>query len=167
MLQQFEFSSLAFILQWLKNSSCHLGNIHIDFIFTCNLNRTTKFQSISPGVVKTEGLGKLDMDKNGPVPFLNSEDVADTVEFALSTPQHVEVNNICENHCFFLKLLFQITELTIRPVGEKFWVSAATLKEEFKWIFPWFLIFIQLIGIKSIQFSVLFFEDISEIFKIN
>lgn len=66
----------------------------------------TNFQSISPGVVHTDGWEQLGLEKNyGPVPFLKPEDVADTVEFALSTPPHVQVNIICTIG-FFLTIIF-------------------------------------------------------------
>ena len=64
-------------------------------------------QSISPGYVKTEIMGGTssanlsDMMKD--VPALESEDIAESVIYVLGTPPRV-----------------QITELTIRPLGETF-----------------------------------------------
>ncbi|XP_044744166.1 farnesol dehydrogenase-like [Coccinella septempunctata] len=61
--------------------------------------------SISPGAVGTEGFEvmKNDVEKMESIPSLDPEDVADSIEYVLSTPPHV-----------------QVYELTIKPVGEKF-----------------------------------------------
>lgn len=63
------------------------------------------FQSISPGYVRTEILEasniNIELFNALSFPALKSKDVADAVVYVIETPQHV-----------------QITELTIRPLGE-------------------------------------------------
>jgi NADP+-dependent farnesol dehydrogenase len=66
------------------------------------------FQSLSPGVVKTEIMSTVtSMPKEAieammkSLPFLESKDIADAVVYLLGTPQNVLV-----------------TELTIRPMNE-------------------------------------------------
>ncbi|XP_060524561.1 farnesol dehydrogenase-like [Cylas formicarius] len=73
-------------------------------------NLKIKITSLSPGFVTSElmnasygrevALADLNMDFD---PFLNPDDIAHAVEYALSTPPHV-----------------QVSEITVRPVGERF-----------------------------------------------
>jgi NADP+-dependent farnesol dehydrogenase len=73
-----------------------------------HLGSKIKVTSVSPGFVESEltTLSKTqtpeDKAKLAQMPILKSEDIADGVIYALSTPEHV-----------------QIHELTIKPVGEK------------------------------------------------
>jgi len=69
-------------------------------------SRNIKVTSISPGYVKTDIVnGFMDNEEireaAASAPFLNGNDIGDAVVYVLGTPPHV-----------------QITELTIRPVGE-------------------------------------------------
>ncbi len=63
-------------------------------------------QSVSPGAVKTEifkGATKEMLEMFKSIPFLDPKDVADAVVYAISTPKHV-----------------QIQEIIIKPIGEQF-----------------------------------------------
>ncbi|CAH2006894.1 unnamed protein product [Acanthoscelides obtectus] len=52
-------------------------------------------KSISPGLVDTEIVAGLDLSiTTGGPPSLKSEDIADAIEYALSTPPHVQVHEI-------------------------------------------------------------------------
>ncbi|XP_068086685.1 farnesol dehydrogenase-like isoform X1 [Anabrus simplex] len=65
-----------------------------------------KITSVSPGVVHTDIVNtspRIDREFFLSLPYLNSEDVADAVTYAISTPPHV-----------------QIHEIIIKPVGEPF-----------------------------------------------
>ncbi|XP_055695278.1 farnesol dehydrogenase-like [Lutzomyia longipalpis] len=62
-----------------------------------------KVTSISPGIVKTEIVTSELLEKFGNFPYLEAEDVSQSVLHVLGTPPHV-----------------QIHELTIKPFGEQF-----------------------------------------------
>ncbi|GAB0092770.1 farnesol dehydrogenase-like [Sergentomyia squamirostris] len=62
-----------------------------------------KVTSVSPGAVKTELLSEEAFKQMGDLPFLEAEDVSQSVLHVLGTPPHV-----------------QIHELTIKPFGEFF-----------------------------------------------
>ncbi|XP_059612423.1 farnesol dehydrogenase-like [Phlebotomus argentipes] len=62
-----------------------------------------KVTSVSPGAVKTEMVPDDYKEKFGDIPFLQAEDVSQSVLHVLGTPPHV-----------------QIHELTIKPFGESF-----------------------------------------------
>lgn len=51
---------------------------------------TLWFQSVSPGLVESEQTTAI-VDR---LPHLKAEDVADAVEYVLSTPPHVQVKRI-------------------------------------------------------------------------
>ncbi|GAB0092772.1 hypothetical protein DMENIID0001_078060 [Sergentomyia squamirostris] len=62
-----------------------------------------KVTSVSPGAVKTEIVSEEAIEQYGNLPFLEAEDVSQSVLHVLGTPPHV-----------------QIHELTIKPFGEFF-----------------------------------------------
>lgn len=78
-----------------KGTNCLFNKILIEIFF----------QSLSPGVVKTEFMSTAGYEVNNFVGFehLEPKDISDAVRYILSLPAHVNV-----------------TEMTIRPTGEKF-----------------------------------------------
>lgn len=85
--------------------------VFLVFWYRICLNYLLKIQEISPGFVETEiieaggsaSTGENWLDNQG-FPYLKDVDVAQTVEFLLMTPYAVN-----------------ITEIIIKPTGEKFW----------------------------------------------
>ncbi|XP_053688049.1 farnesol dehydrogenase-like [Sabethes cyaneus] len=67
-----------------------------------NDNNKVKVTSISPGAVKTDIFNDPQLLKK-PIPFLEPDDIANSVVHVISTPKHVEIK-----------------ELTIKPLGERF-----------------------------------------------
>ncbi|XP_055621038.1 farnesol dehydrogenase-like [Toxorhynchites rutilus septentrionalis] len=67
-----------------------------------NDNSKVKVTSISPGAVRTEIFNDPELLKK-PIPFLDPDDIANSVLHVISTPAHVEIK-----------------ELTIKPLGERF-----------------------------------------------
>ncbi|EAT37999.1 AAEL010075-PA [Aedes aegypti] len=67
-----------------------------------NDNNKVKLTSISPGAVRTDIFNDPDLLKK-PIPFLEPDDIANSVLHVISTPKHVEIK-----------------ELTIKPLGERF-----------------------------------------------
>ncbi|KXJ68113.1 hypothetical protein RP20_CCG005637 [Aedes albopictus] len=67
-----------------------------------NEKSQVKLTSISPGAVRTDIFNDPDLLKK-PIPFLEPEDIANSVVHVISTPKHVEIK-----------------ELTIKPLGERF-----------------------------------------------
>lgn len=67
-----------------------------------NENSKVKMTSISPGAVRTDIFNDPDLLKK-PIPFLEPDDIANSVVHVISTPKHVEIK-----------------ELTIKPLGERF-----------------------------------------------
>ncbi|CAH2005641.1 unnamed protein product [Acanthoscelides obtectus] len=60
-----------------------------------NQKSKIRLTSISPGLVDTEIVAGLDLSiTTGGPPSLKSEDIADAIEYALSTPPHVQVHEI-------------------------------------------------------------------------
>lgn len=52
------------------------------------------FQSVSPGVVKTEIFGPGVINQMDQIPHLNPEDVSAAVLYILGTPSHVQVHDL-------------------------------------------------------------------------
>ncbi|XP_055529548.1 farnesol dehydrogenase-like [Wyeomyia smithii] len=67
-----------------------------------NDNSKVKVTSISPGAVRTDIFNDPQMLKKA-IPFLEADDIANSVVHVISTPKHVEIK-----------------ELTIKPLGERF-----------------------------------------------
>lgn len=67
-----------------------------------NENTKVKLTSISPGAVRTDIFNDPELLKK-PIPFLEPDDIANSVMHVISTPKHVEIK-----------------ELTIKPLGERF-----------------------------------------------
>lgn len=67
-----------------------------------NENSKVKMTSISPGAVRTDIFNDPDV-LNKAIPFLEAEDIANSIVHVISTPKHVEIK-----------------ELTIKPLGERF-----------------------------------------------
>lgn len=86
-------------------------------------------QSISPGAVKTEIFTPEVLPQLQGIPFLDPEDVSQSVLYVLGTPPHVQVNcvSIQSTHSdgqfshllVAIIVLFQVHELIIKPVGEQ------------------------------------------------